>query len=404
MKPDYIKEFEKLGFGLFVHFGLYSLLGKGEWIVKNPPGVDPNYYFSAEFANKFNPKKDWARKLVKYAKTAGAKYITLTAKHHEGFCLFDACGTTDWDAMHYGPKRDLIKEFVDACNESGIIPFFYYAILDWHRPEFDKDFKLYTDYLINQVEILSKNYGKIGGFWLDGFVSNPDGDWQFDRMYKTIRKYQPEAMIINNTGTTATGEVSHYEIDSVTFERGKPRKISSADGKERAGEMCEVFGAYWGYCKNDISYKPVSQIINTLVTCRDCNCNLLLNIGPKGDGNLRDIDSIYLKQIGYWLKRNKHFIYNVRHSDIECEGGKLLFDGNYYYAYIDGVDMISDAYAFAGKELKHFKILNGQKIKEAKYLDSNQRVILDEGKKGFIVKPFPYCEQLCSRVIKFKLY
>ncbi|MCQ3035528.1 MAG: alpha-L-fucosidase, partial [Bacilli bacterium] len=180
MKPEYIAKFEKLGLGMFVHFGLYSMIGKGEWIYANPPQVDKNYYMSAEFANKFNPKKDWAKKLVKAAKNAGAKYITLTTKHHEGFCLFDACGTTDWDALHYGPKRDLIKEYVDACNEEGIVPFFYYAILDWHRPDFDTDFKAYTDYLIDQVEILCKNYGKIGGLWFDGYWSKPGADWQFD--------------------------------------------------------------------------------------------------------------------------------------------------------------------------------------------------------------------------------
>ena len=404
MKPEYIAKFEKLGLGMFVHFGLYSMIGKGEWIYANPPGVDQKYYFSAEFANKFNPKKDWAKKLVKAAKNAGAKYITLTTKHHEGFCLFDACGTTDWDALHYGPKRDLIREFVDACNEQGIIPFFYYAILDWHKSGFDDDFKGYTDYLIDQVEILCKNYGKIGGLWFDGYWSKPDGDWQFDRLYKTIRKYQPEAMIINNTGMGATGEVSHYEIDSVTFERGNPRKISSADGKERAGEMCEVFGAHWGYCLNDISYKPMSQIIDTLVVCRDCNCNLLMNTGPKGDGSLRDLDSIFLKQLGMWIKTNKNFIYNVRHSDVECEGGRLLTDGTYYYAYVPGVDMIADANVQLDKGRKHFTILNGQKIKEAKYLDNGDKVVLDEGKKGFSVKPFAYGTQLCARVIRFKLY
>ena len=121
MKPEYIKQFEKLGFGMFVHFGLYSVLGKGEWVYYTLNSEDKKKYFSEEFANKFNPKKDWATKLVKTAKAAGAKYITLTTKHHDGFFLYDSKGLTNWDSTKLGPKRDLVKEFVDACNRQSII-------------------------------------------------------------------------------------------------------------------------------------------------------------------------------------------------------------------------------------------------------------------------------------------
>lgn len=402
MKPEYIKRFEKLGFGMFVHFGLYSVVGKGEWHYWCDPKCNKEEYFSAKLADKFNPKKDWAIKLVKEAKRAGAKYITLTTKHHEGFFLYDSKGLTDWDVMHYGPKRDLIKEFVDACNEEGIVPFFYHALLDWHHPDYDSNFPKYIDFLIKSVELLCKNYGKIGGLWFDGFWNKPNENWEFDRLYKTIRKYQPEAMIINNTGMRDTGSVGHYEIDSVTFERGNPREISSADGKERAGEMCEVFAVHWGYAKEDISYKPISEIIKTLVTCRYCNCNLLLNVGPTGNGSLRELDKAYLHAIGQWVKKNKSFIYNVKKADIEIAGAKVLKDDKYYYAVVDNIPMAADANVQLGQNLPILKA-EGFKFKNARYLDNLQKVNISKNKKEILLSPYVYGQAYCNRVIRFNI-
>lgn len=403
MKPDYIQNFEKLGLGMFVHFGLYSIIGKGEWHYSQLDEAGKKQYFDPNYlADKFNPKKDWAVQLVKQAKRLGAKYITLTTKHHEGYFLYDSEGLTDWDVMHYGPKRDLVKEFVDACNKEGIVPFLYHALLDWHHPEYETgDWSKYIDFLIKSVEILCKNYGPIGGLWFDGFWNKPERDWQFDRLYKTIRKYQPKAMIINNTGMSETGVVGHYEIDSVTFERGAPRVISSEDGKERAGEMCEVLCSHWGYTKNDIDYKPISALIKSVVTCRYCNCNMLLNLGPRGDGSLKPIDKEYMNYIGYWIKRNKNFIYNVKKADFEVEGAMILTDGKYHYAFVDNVDMSADVNVQLVSDAMH--LCFNRRVKSATYLDNGEKVILDKGGKSFIVKPFYYGENLCSRVIRFKL-
>ena len=402
MKPPYIKDFEKLGFGIFVHFGLFSLLGKGEWFYKNGRSKEVKSYFTDEFANKFNPKKDWAIKIVKKAKKIGAKYITLTTKHHEGYCLYDSKGLTNWDCMNLGPKRDLVKEFVDACNQEGIVPFFYHALLDWHHEDYQNNFPKYIDYLNNSIEILCKNYGKIGGFWFDGFWDKPNENWQFDRLYELIRKYQPTAMIINNTGLSATGEVSHYEIDSVTFERGKPFVVSSSDGKERAGEMCEVFGEHWGYAKDDINFKPISEIINSLLECRYCNCNFLLNVGPKGDGSLRDLDKCYLDAIGYWIRRNKNFIYNVKRANLEMENAYVLQDDKYFYAIIKNVPMSSDVNVQLGHEMPTIK-LKEYKIMNATYLDIGERVTLNEDKSSFKLNPFFYGSALSTRVVRFKI-
>ena len=400
MKPEYIKRFEKLGYGMFVHFGLYSMLKEGEWYYYCNPNCDKKYYFSDEFANKFNPKKDWAIKLVKLAKKAGAKYITLTTKHHEGFCLYDSKGLTTWDAIHLGPKRDLVKEFVDACNQEGIIPFFYHAILDWHTPEFENDFPKFVDYLIKSVEILCTNYGKIGGLWFDGYWAKPNADWQFDRLYQTIRKYQPEAMIINNTGMQKRGEVSHYEIDSLTFERGKPNITPYNDGKERAAEMCEVFGTHWGYAENDITYKSIHEIISTLITCRYCNANLLLNVGPKGDGSIRTLDKEYLLAIKKFIKVNKNFIYDVRKADFDIEELKLLQDDKYYYAVIENIPMSADENVQLNQFHLSFKF--PFKLKNPIYLDNKEPVILSEDKTSFEVKPFTYGRNYFARVVRFK--
>lgn len=402
MKPQYIKDFEDLGFGMFVHFGLYSMVGKGEWHYWSGHDCDREYYFSTEFANKFNPKKDWATKLARQAKRAGMKYITLTTKHHEGYCLYDACGLTDWDCMHYGPKRDLVREFVDACNKEGIKPFFYHAILDWHRDDFNTNFKTYTDYIIDSVEVLCKNYGPIGGLWFDGYWAKPGADWQFDRLYQTIRKYQPNAMIINNTGMSDRGTIGHYEIDSITFERGTPSRVPCPDGKERAGEMCEVFGYHWGYTKRDYDRKPYSTILSTLITTRHCNCNLLLNVGPDGNGYVIPDDKIYLNHLGDWIKDNKKFIYKARNAEIEAEGAKLFYDGEYYYAVIENVPMSADPNVQLSEGTQQVRI-PGHKIKNAVYLDNKEKVVLNKDKSSFAVKPFYYGESGYARVVRFKM-
>lgn len=401
MKPEYINRFEKLGFGMFVHFGLYSMLGKGEWAYFALDEKGKKKYFTDEFANKFNPAKDWAIKLVRTAKKGGAKYITLTSKHHEGFFLYDSKGLTKWDSVNLGPKRDLVKEFVDACNQEGIVPFFYHALLDWHNPDYKNNFPKYIDFLVDSVELLCKNYGKIGGLWFDGFWDKPKENWQFDRLYKMIRKYQPEAMIINNTGMGDVGTVGHYEIDSVTYERTAPQMNAYSDGKERAGEMCEVFGEHWGYTKNDFDYKSYPTILDSLINCRNHNCNFLLNIGPMGSGYISRRDKAYFDQLGYFIRKNKNFIYNVKKADIESDDCIILQDANYYYAVINNVQASLDPNVQINEGTTKVTIKN-HKIKNPKYLDCKYPVVLENNKSTIIVRPFDYGEAQYIRVVRFK--
>ena len=297
---QYIKDFENLGLGMFVHFGLYSLIGHGEW-VKHLERIPDDQY--EKLINDFDPNPDWAEELADAAKKAGCGYITLTSRHHDGFSLYDTRGLTDYDAPHARCGRDLIREFVDACNRRGLKPFFYHTLLDWHEKTYKTDFKAYLDYLRKSVEVLCRYYGKIGGIWFDGMWDRPGDDWEEDALYGLIRKYQPEAMIINNTGLDARGALGHIELDSVTFERGNPKPINlEGSPKYIASEMCEVMNDCWGYGADDINYKSPALLIEEMVLCRRTRANFLMNTGPQPDGKLRTVDKGVFELIGKWMQ------------------------------------------------------------------------------------------------------
>ena len=392
----YVERFEKLGFGLFVHFGLYSVVGKGEWY-RHIHHIEPSVY-NAQKEN-FRVRKDWAKKLVQAAKKAGCKYITLTTRHHDGFSLYDTCGLSYFDAPHSACGRDLVKEFVDECNKAGIMPFFYHTLLDWWKEEYQTNFPAYIDYLVKSIEILCTNYGRIGGFWFDGMWDKKDEDWQEDRLYSIIRKYQPEAMIINNTGLLALGKVGHPEIDSVTFERGKPAFVDNSD-RHRAGEMCQVLNDHWGFASEDINYKSVKELVENLVDCRKCDCNFLLNIGPRGDGSVKPLDAAILEEIGKWIKLNKAFIYGVKNCKIQADGADLLKgDDGYYYAVVKDVPMSADPNVSLQTQGRSIKIY--ARVTSARWLDTGEKIEIKRGM--YAVKPFDYGRSLSVRVAKLKI-
>ena len=394
---EYIERFKKLGFGMFVHFGLYSVLGKGEW-AKKALGIDGEEYDG--LMNKFDVKKDWAKKLVSTAKSAGCKYIVLTTRHHDGFSLYDTKGLNDFDAPHSSCGRDLVREFVDECNKGGVVPFFYHTLLDWRVPEYKSDFPKYIDYLVKSIEILCSSYGKIGGLWFDGMWDKPNEDWQEDRIYSTIRKYQPEAMIINNTGLSEQGKRGHKEIDSVTFERGKPAFVDVSE-KPVAGESCDGINDHWGYAANDICTKPVKTLVEHLITCRSCDCNFLLNCGPMGSGYLKPIEKCELLEIGKWIKLNKKFVYNAHSTDVKASNAEMLFDGKYYYAAVANVPMWSDPNVSVGGFTAAVTVETDKKISGAVWLDNATKAEVDGNK--IKVEPFPYGVSLGSRIVRFTL-
>lgn len=401
---QYIKDFENYGFGLFVHFGLYSIIGKGEW-VRAVHNIPQDEY--AALTKQFNPKHNWATELAKHAKNAGCKYITITARHHDGFSLYDTCGLNDYDAPHALCGRDLIKEFTDACRQEGLKPFFYHTLLDWYEPHYNTDFPTYLKYLQKSIEILCRNYGEIGGFWFDGMWHKPTENWDEDTLYGIIRKYQPNAMIINNTGLGARGELGHIELDSVTFERGRPQPINLSDSpKYIASEMCQVFGSVWGYAKDDLSYVSPKSIIEDLCTCRKCGSNLLLNVGPMGDGMLRNIDAAYLELIGQWTQNFGEAIYLPKPCSIEIKNNDndfILSHDKTYYLFHYGAVMKGDANVVIkdGDGDKVLFELPG-KVVSSVWLDDGSEAHLSEQDGMWALSPadYEYGRHLTVRVAK----
>ena len=402
---QYIKEFEKLGFGMFVHFGAYSVLGKGEWAKHILQIHDEDY---TKLTEQFNPDANWAKELAKTAREAGCKYITITSRHHDGFSLYDTCGLTTYDTMHTC-GRDLMREFVDACREEGIIPFFYHTLLDWHEEHFDADFPEYLKYLRRSVEILCTNYGKIGGLWFDGKWSKPDADWEEDALYGMIRKYQPETMIINNTGLSARGELGHIELDSVTFERGKPEPLNMEGvPKYVASEMCEVFAAHWGYAEEDFNLKSPADAIRVLVICRRYGANLLMNVGPMGNGLLRPMDTAIYGLMGEWAAINGEAIYEPRPSGIEVENKPddfILVNGQNYYLFCDHLPMSADPNVALNEEATYKDVFKlDKKIKKVTWLDNGEEVNFEQNGADVTVRtvPYMYGRHLVVRVAKIE--
>lgn len=399
---QYIREFEQLGFGMFVHFGLYSVYGAGEWAKKLKNIPDEEY---EALTAGFDPKPDWAKELVKTAKDAGCRYITLTTRHHDGFSLYDTCGLNTYDAPHAKCGRDLVREFVDACREEGIVPFFYHTLLDWREESYRTDFPEYLKYLRASVEILCRNYGKIGGLWFDGMWDKPEEDWQEDALYGMIRAHQPEAMIINNTGLSALGALGHIELDSVTFERGKPFPVNM-DKKYIASEMCEVFGSHWGYAKEDLNFKAPAAMICELADCRRCGSNMLMNLGPMGDGSIRLIDKAILGVMGKWVHYFEEAIRKPRPCDIAVENKErdfLLKDGDNYYLFCYDLPMSADPNVALVNEALYSDVFRMKsKITSAVWMDNGEPVGFAQIGERTTVKtvPYEYGRDLVVRVAK----
>ncbi len=320
-----IERFEKMGFGMFVHWGLYSLLGMGEWTYLLHKRDMKEY---EKLAESFTAEDFNAEELVLTAKNAGCKYITFTTRHHEGFSLYDTKGLNNFDAPHSAAHRDLVREFVDACNKHGIVPFFYHTTLDWHNKDFEENFDRYLDYLKDSVEILCTNYGKIGGLWFDGDWSKPNADWKHDELYGMIRKHQPDAMIINNTGINNLGQTGHHEIDSVTFEQGRPTPMNRANmTKYVSSEMCYTLNDHWGVGKCDFNYKSPKELIECLCDCRKVGANLLLNVGPTAHGGILPMQKELLNIMGDWMKIFSEAVYMGKPYNTHSAGKNFVLKG-----------------------------------------------------------------------------
>lgn len=404
-----ILDFEQMGFGMFVHWGLYSQLERAEWIqdFENIP-----YEEYKKLKNTFTAEDFDAEKLVLMAKNAGCKYITLTTRHHEGFSLYDTCGINDFDAPHSPAKRDLVREFVDACNKHGIVPFFYQATLDWYDEDnFKNDFDAYLENIRRHVEVLCRNYGKIGGFWFDGNWSRPEMDWKETELYQTIRKYQPEAIIINNTGLSARGETGHPEIDSVTFENGKVEPVNrEGHPKYVAGEMCHTINTHWGYAKNDFNYKSPSELIESICACRRAGANYLLNIGPEGQGGINPYQTELFKVMGKWMDIFGEAIYNGRPCGAGTDDKAFILksvDGKYLYIFAYELETCGDRNVIEGGKRQGCHSFNDvrDRIESIEWMDNGEELDFVQKDGMFCVNltGTPYGTNYCVRVAKAKI-
>lgn len=326
-------EFQDAKFGLFIHWGPFSILGDGEWVMNNENITVKNYTRLMDF---FNPTAFDAHEWVSMAKNAGMKYITLITRHHDGFSMWDT-KYSDFNIMNTPFKQDVVKMIADECHQQNIKLFLYYSLLDWHRDDYPHetgrtgqktgrtgkgDYAHYLQFMKNQLTELLTNYGEIAGIWFDGHwdQTNLEGekdraskiDWHYDEIYGLIHSLQPQCLIGNNHHLTPfPGE------DFQMFERDLPGENKSGLSFQKASlqmplETCETMNNSWGFNIKDTNYKSVNQIIHYLVNAAGRNANFLLNVGPMPNGKIQTEFIDTLKQVGKWMDEFGESIYGTR--------------------------------------------------------------------------------------------
>jgi len=352
-REERTREFLRDRFGMFIHWGLYSIPARGEWIRGNEKMSFEQYkvYFDEFDASRYDPRA-WARA----AKAAGQKYAVLTTKHHDGFCLFDS-KLTDFKATNTPAGRDLIREYVDAFRAEGLAVGLYYSIIDWNHPDYpgygdrihpdrdneaakDKpiDFDRYLDYMHGQVRELLTNYGKIDIMWFDFSYDDMTGEkWRATELVRMIRSIQPDIIIDNRLGgDIRAAEPEEYAGDFYSPEQIiPPGGIVDANGASIPWEACITLNDNWGYHSADREYKSASQVIRTLVECVSKNGNLLLNVGPDAKGEITRESLDVLAEVGEWLRLNGDSIYGCGASDLaKPEWGRYTQRGDKLYAHV----------------------------------------------------------------------
>lgn len=400
-----IAEFEERGFGMFIHWGLYSQLEQGEWT------LNLHKWEKGEYENcfkQFTADQFDAQAIARLAKQAGMKYITLTTRHHDGFSLYDTRGLSEYDVMHTPCKKDLVKEFVEACRAEGILPMLYHTTLDWVHPDFDQDFDAYLEYLRKSVEILCTHYGPIGGLWFDGNWSKKEADWKLDELYGMIHRLQPEAMIINNTGLSQQGKTGHPEIDSVTFEQGQATAMNR-EGMEKyvTAEMCQTMNRHWGIATHDLDYKSPRQMIERLCHARKVGANYLLNIGLTGEGAITKMTEALLEVIGQWTSMAKECIYDGKPSSILCNHEKdfVLEKENHAYVFVHDLSLLGPKDVVAAYEnTKEGHSLSGLRkpVKSVRWMDNDEELLFSQKDDvlSYRAVGFPYGTHWIVRIAK----
>jgi alpha-L-fucosidase len=316
--PAALQTWQANRFGMFIHWGIYSLLGRGEWVMFNEKIPVEEYQ---KLQGQFNPKAFDAEAWVRLAKAAGQRYITITSKHHDGFCMFDSALTT-YTSMHSPAHRDFIGELTRACQRNGMKIQYYYSLLDWHHPDYRGNFPAYLDYAFGQVRELCTNYGKIDGIWFDGGWEHSWQDWRSPQLIAMIRKLQPHALV---------NDRANWGGDYSTPEQNIPGGKAGA----RPFECCFTTNNSWGYNAGDRGFKSPQQIVMMLADIVGKGGNLLLNVGPLPTGEIQEEQAYRLRQVGEWMRKYGGSIYGCGASPFpQTPWGRCTARGNRLYIHL----------------------------------------------------------------------
>ncbi len=394
-------EFQDAKFGMFIHWGVYSVLGAGEWVFHERKLTLDEYNKLPAF---FDPEKFDAKTWVALAKSAGMKYITITSRHHDGFAMFDS-KVSDWNIVQRTPYgKDPLKMLADECHRQGIKLFFYYSQLDWHNPDYyprgrtdwnngrpdHGDFNAYLDnYMDGQLRELLTNYGPVGGIWFDGMWDKPDADWHLAKTYALIHQLQPAALIIpNHHEKPKPGE------DVQTFERDLPGRNTAGFNtnyvsSELPLESSDTLNESWGFNIGDSHYKSPAELERRLVRAAGSNSNLLLNIGPMPNGEIQQEFVTRLHAVGEWLSKYGDSIYGTRGGPIPPgDWGVTTQKRNRIYVHVLNW----------GAPLLALPPITG-KVSSAQSLIEGAPVSFTQSGAGLILKLPPSREETIDRVI-----
>ncbi|MDR1665032.1 MAG: alpha-L-fucosidase [Clostridiales bacterium] len=333
-----IQWFEHDRFGMFIHWGLYAIPAKGEWLrsAERVSNEDYQKYFDMFDPVDYHPR-EWAR----IAKDAGMKYAVLTAKHHDGFCLFDSA-YTGYKATNTKAGRDLVREYLEAFRAEGLKVGLYYSLLDWHHEDYphygdpyhpmreneaykgrQHNFDGYLEYMHRQVRELCTNYGKLDLLWFDFSYDDMTGErWRATDLVRMARSLQPHVLIDNrlevaHQSSRLGDEPKEYAGDFVSPEQLLPPEgMRNRKGEPVLWEACVTMNNNWGYHQNDRLFKPPSMIIRKLAECVSKGGNLLLNVGPDARGRIPGESVRILGEVGKWIKKNGESVYGCGAADI----------------------------------------------------------------------------------------
>ncbi|MBS7634277.1 alpha-L-fucosidase [Candidatus Bathyarchaeota archaeon] len=321
--PERLKWWIEARFGMFIHWGLYSILKRGEWVMFFERIPKAEY---AKLALKFKPVRFNADEWVALAKNSGMRYMVLTTRHHDGFCLWDS-QVSDFTSAKTAAKRDFIAEFVEACRRANMRIGFYYSLLDWRWPEYwdgpsknPEGWAKFREYVHTQVRELMTNYGKIDILWYDGAWPYRAEDWRSERLNSMVRSLQPDIIINNRSGIPEDFETPEQHIRYY----------------DRPWESCMTIDeSWWGYHAGDNHLKSPLEIVRLLARCVAGNGNLLFNVGPRSDGSIPEVYVRRLRVVGEWLKRNGESIYGAGAAPFGAHHlGYVTAKGNKVYIHV----------------------------------------------------------------------